>query len=152
MAQLSPQEINYLQNGPPTGSRNPLVQSIKTSWTLTHTATNPTTSHPGNRSFPTWLSSEADAWQENMSVQAAEYDAAIVQKAYDEQYNQPSEQVARMNAAGLNPDISGGENINPGEAAKPLPRILQRRCNPPVKKVSLPRLSPLTALCPLSPL
>lgn len=64
---------------------------------------------------------QADAWRENMSVQAAEYDAAIAQKAQDEQYNSPSEQVARMRAAGLNPDIDGGSQIDPGSAV-PLPQ------------------------------
>lgn len=60
---------------------------------------------------------EADAWKENMAVQAAEYDASITQKAYDEQYNNPSAQMERMRAAGLNPDIDGGSQISSGEAA-----------------------------------
>lgn len=60
---------------------------------------------------------QADAWEENMRVQAAEYDASIAQKAYDESYNTPSMQVERMRAAGLNPDLDGGSSINPGEAA-----------------------------------
>lgn len=59
---------------------------------------------------------EADAWKENMAVQAAEYDAAIAQKAADEAYETPGAQVARMRAAGLNPDLNGGEGISPGEA------------------------------------
>lgn len=60
---------------------------------------------------------QADAWRENMAVQAAEYDASIAQKAYDESYNTPTMQVERMRAAGLNPDLDGGSSINPGEAA-----------------------------------
>ena len=60
---------------------------------------------------------QADAWQENMDVQAREYDAAILQKQYDEEYNDPQSQVARERAAGLNPDINGGQNIDPGSAA-----------------------------------
>lgn len=59
---------------------------------------------------------QADAWQENMNVQAAEYDAAIAQKLYDQEYNDPQSQVARMRAAGLNPDIDGGSSIDPGQA------------------------------------
>lgn len=62
---------------------------------------------------------QADAWRENMEIQANEYDAQVAQKAYDEQFNSPSEQVARMRAAGLNPDLNGGESISPGEAANP---------------------------------
>lgn len=60
---------------------------------------------------------EADAWQENMSVQAAEYDAALAQKQYDQEYNEPLAQVERMRNAGLNPDIDGGSNISSGQAA-----------------------------------
>lgn len=63
---------------------------------------------------------QADAWRENMSVQAAEYDAAVLQKMRDEDYNSPQNQVERMRAAGLNPDIDGGSSIDPGSAA-PMP-------------------------------
>lgn len=68
-----------------------------------------------------WLGfrTEADAFDENMATQAAEYDASIAQKAYDEQYNSAAMQAERMRAAGLNPDLSGGSNISPGEAASP---------------------------------
>lgn len=62
---------------------------------------------------------QADAWKENMAVQAAEYDASIAQKAYDESYNTPAMQAERMRAAGLNPDIDGGSSISSGEAASP---------------------------------
>lgn len=61
---------------------------------------------------------QADAFKENMAVQAAEYDASIAQKAYDESFNSPTAQTARMRAAGLNPDIDPG-SISPGEAAQP---------------------------------
>lgn len=61
---------------------------------------------------------QADAWKENMTVQANEYDAAIMQKIYDEDYNDPTSQVARMRAAGLNPDLDPS-TIDSGEAAAP---------------------------------
>lgn len=60
---------------------------------------------------------QADAWKENMDIQAREYDAAILQKEYDEQYNNPLSQVERMRTAGLNPDIDGGQSIDSGSAA-----------------------------------
>lgn len=63
---------------------------------------------------------QADAWRENMSVQAAEYDAAIAQKLRDEEYNSPLQQAARLRAAGINPDLEGGANVDPGSAA-PMP-------------------------------
>lgn len=59
----------------------------------------------------------ADAWRENMATQAAEYDAQIALKKYDEEYNLPINQVARMRAAGINPDLNGGQSIDPGSAA-----------------------------------
>lgn len=59
---------------------------------------------------------QADAWQENMSVQAAEYDAALAQKQFDTEYNDPQSQVERMKAAGLNPDIDPS-SIDSGSAA-----------------------------------
>lgn len=56
------------------------------------------------------------AWSENMAIQAAEYQAGLAQKAYDEEYNLPVNQVARMRAAGLNPDLNGGDSIDSGSA------------------------------------
>ena len=68
--------------------------------------------------FLSWLGfrTEADAWKENMAVQANEYDAGIVQKAYDEDYNDAQSQVQRMKAAGLNPDLDPS-SVSPGESA-----------------------------------
>lgn len=68
--------------------------------------------------FLNWLGfrTSADAWKENMSVQASEYDAQILQKQYDEDYNSPSSQVDRMRQAGLNPDLDGGSSIDSGSA------------------------------------
>lgn len=68
-----------------------------------------------------WLGfrTQADAWKENMAVQASEYDSAILQKQFNEDYNDPQSQVARMRAAGLNPDIDPS-SISSGEAS-PMP-------------------------------
>lgn len=57
----------------------------------------------------------ADAWNENMAVQSAEYDAALAQKQFDMEYTDPAAQVARMRAAGINPDLDGANSISPGE-------------------------------------
>lgn len=48
---------------------------------------------------------EADAWEENMAVQAAEYDASLAQKQFDTEYEDASSQNARLRMAGLNPDL-----------------------------------------------
>lgn len=42
----------------------------------------------------------------------SEYDLAMQDRAY----NSPEQQVERMRAAGLNPDLNGGQNISPGES------------------------------------
>ena len=62
------------------------------------------------------IRTQADAWNENMQVQSQEYAAALAQKAYDEQYNLPINQVARLRAAGINPDLNGGDSIDSGSA------------------------------------
>lgn len=53
------------------------------------------------------IRTQADAWQENMNVQAAEYDAALAQKAYNEKFESPAAEAARMREAGLNSDLQG---------------------------------------------
>lgn len=58
---------------------------------------------------------QQDAWRENMEVQADEYDAALAQKQFDLEYNDPSAQVSRMRAAGINPDLDGAKSISPGD-------------------------------------
>lgn len=63
------------------------------------------------------IRTQADAWQENMAMNAAEWNSALQLKLRDEEYNSPINQVARMRAAGLNPDIDGGSSISSGEAA-----------------------------------
>lgn len=63
------------------------------------------------------IRTQADAWQENMQVQANEWESAMAMKLRDEEYNSPTNQVARMKAAGINPDLNGGNGIDSGEAA-----------------------------------
>lgn len=62
------------------------------------------------------IRTQADAWQENMQVQANEWESAMAMKLRDEEYNSPTNQVARMKAAGINPDLNGGNGIDSGEA------------------------------------
>lgn len=50
---------------------------------------------------------------------AAEYDAQIVQLKGEDEYNSPAAQTARLQAAGINPDIAGGvEGSQAGEFAQ----------------------------------
>lgn len=60
-----------------------------------------------------------DSWKENMTLQAGEEDARIQQMLDARQYDDPSSQVSRMRAAGLNPDLEGGQGISPGDSNMP---------------------------------
>lgn len=66
-----------------------------------------------------------DSYLEGMSLQAKEYDNALLQKEYDENYNSPLQQAMREQAAGVNPDLAG--NVGPGEASQ-----MKDDGNPPV--------------------
>lgn len=79
---------------------------------------NQTYNKTGWQKFLSWLGfrTEADAWEENMSVQAAEYDAALAQKQFDTQYETANNQVSRLREAGLNPDLNAG-SVDAGGAA-----------------------------------
>lgn len=55
--------------------------------------------------------------QQELDILAAEYDANIYKQAHSEEYDSPEEQVARMRAAGINPDLAGG--VQPGAAFDP---------------------------------
>ena len=60
---------------------------------------------------------EADAWKENMNIQANEYDAQIAQMQFQNEYNSPAEQASRMRVAGQNPDLLGTGDV--ASAASP---------------------------------
>lgn len=66
-----------------------------------------------------------DAYLESMALQAQEYDNALMQKEYDERYNDPLAQAERERAAGLNPNLTG--NVSAGESSP-----IQDDGNPPI--------------------
>lgn len=70
-----------------------------------------------------------DAYLEGMNLQAQEYDNALLQKEYDEQYNSPLAQAEREREAGLNPNLTG--NVSAGESSP-----LMDDGNPPVPPVA----------------
>lgn len=70
-----------------------------------------------------------DAYLEGMALQAQEYDNALKQKEYDEEYNSASAQAMRLREAGINPDLSG--DVSAGESAS-----LPDDGNPPVPPVA----------------
>lgn len=56
-----------------------------------------------------------DTYMESMNLQAKEYENALLQKQYNEQYDSPAAQAEREKAAGLNPDLAG--NISSGSSS-----------------------------------
>lgn len=57
-----------------------------------------------------------DNYNMEMDNRAREWDTQNQSLSYEENYNSPEEQAARMRAAGMNPDITG--DMNPGQAAE----------------------------------
>lgn len=57
-------------------------------------------------------------YYQNLRSQANQYFANVVDQMRQQEYNSPSAEVARMRAAGINPDLNGGQNIDPGSAAE----------------------------------
>lgn len=68
--------------------------------------------------FLSWLGlrTSADAWRENMAIQASEYDSQVAQMDYQNDYNSPAAQAERMNLAGINPNLNGGQSIDSGNS------------------------------------
>lgn len=66
-----------------------------------------------------------DAYRESMALQAKEYEASLLDKAHNEQYDSAESQVMRERAAGINPDLSG--NVDAGGSSP-----LSDDGNPPV--------------------
>lgn len=52
-----------------------------------------------------------DKYREQMQLASNAYQADVSQKQYDEAYNSPAAQAARMRAAGLNPDLLGTGDV-----------------------------------------
>lgn len=60
---------------------------------------------------------EADAYRENMQIQAAEYDSQIKLMNWQNMYNSEAAKAARMRASGQNPDLLGTGDVS--ESAAP---------------------------------
>lgn len=62
----------------------------------------------------------ADKWQDELDVRAQEYDAQLASVVREEEYNSEAAKVARMKAAGLNPDLAGlGDASSASEFSEP---------------------------------
>lgn len=62
----------------------------------------------------------ADKWQDELDVRSQEYDAQLASVVREEEYNSESAKVARMKAAGLNPDLQGlGDASSASEMTEP---------------------------------
>lgn len=98
-----------------TDSGNPTLETLKKSNPYANRTYNvsPWQQFLGMMGFRT----EKDAFMENMQTQAAEFDSQLALMQYENEYNSPLQQVARMRAAGLNPDIDGGSGIDSGNTS-----------------------------------
>lgn len=67
----------------------------------------------GNLGFRT----DYDRWLEEAQVNANEYDAQVASMKMQNEYNSPAQEASRMRQAGLNPDLTGLENV--AESASP---------------------------------
>lgn len=59
--------------------------------------------------------SQFDAYRESMANNAREYEAQLLDKAHNEEYDSAVAQAARERAAGINPDLVG--NVDPGSSS-----------------------------------
>lgn len=68
--------------------------------------------------FLSWLGfrTSADAWRENMAIQASEYDSQVAQMDFQNDYNSPAAQSERMSLAGINTNLDGGRSIDSGNS------------------------------------
>lgn len=68
--------------------------------------------------FLSWLGfrTSADAWRENMAIQASEYDSQVAQMDFQNDYNSPASQAERMSLAGMNPNLNGGQSLDSGNS------------------------------------
>lgn len=57
-----------------------------------------------------------DSQREQMALASQAYQADVAQKAYDEAYDSPEAQAARMRQAGLNPDLQGTSGVQSAAA------------------------------------
>lgn len=66
-----------------------------------------------------------DTWREQAEVNSNEFDARIMEMMKQNQYNSPSAESARMRQAGLNPDLLGTGDVEPGFSEAPDPNGMQ---------------------------
>lgn len=62
-------------------------------------------------------------YQESMNMNAKEYEAQLLEKAHNEEYDSAQAQAARMRAAGINPDLQGGVDAGSSSGMEPDPSI-----------------------------
>lgn len=62
-----------------------------------------------------------DAYKESMAVNAAEYNAQLLEKAHNEKYDSASAQADRLRSAGINPDLNGNVDSGSSSSIEPDP-------------------------------
>lgn len=62
-------------------------------------------------------------YQESMNMNAKEYEAQLLEKAHNEEYDSAAAQAARMRQAGINPDLQGGVDAGSSSGIEPDPSM-----------------------------
>lgn len=65
--------------------------------------------------------SNYDKYRESMALNAQEYNAQLLEKAHNEEYDSAGAQVARERAAGINPDLAGNVDAGGSSPMEPDP-------------------------------
>lgn len=58
------------------------------------------------------------AFQESLDLEDSAYLSELMNAQREQEYNDPAAQAERMRTAGINPDLTGGESLTPGEASQ----------------------------------
>lgn len=107
-------KIDDLRNISPTSSRSSSGTSPM----------NPYNNIDPNKSLSWWnrftdslgFTNHSGQLNQQYDLLSAQWESEYALAMQDREYNSPEQQVARMRAAGLNPDLNGGQNVTPGES------------------------------------
>lgn len=107
-------KINDLRNISPTSSRSSSGTSPM----------NPYNNIDPNKSLSWWnrftdslgFTNHSGQLNQQYDLLSSQWESEYALAMQDRAYNSPEQQVERMRAAGLNPDLNGGQNITPGES------------------------------------
>ena len=69
------------------------------------------------------IRTDFNKYQESMNMNAKEYEAQLLEKAHNEEFDSAAEQASRMRQAGINPDLQGGVDAGGSSGMEPDPSM-----------------------------